>query len=344
MKGFIKQVAVFILFGMFPFIIPLTGYLYLDPFKVLYTYNDYSNPYVLPNRDYVSTEMFIKNEARYKYNSFIFGSSRTLAFRPASWQIHLSKNDSPYMFDASGETIYGIYSKIKYLDSKNVKLNNVLIILCRDVAFSHSENQKGHIFIKHPVTSGESNIAFQIEFFKAYLNPKFLFSYYTYVITRKQKPFMSKYIEDRKITFDTITNELSIPDQETEITQNPAQFYLKRKDLFYNRKGEQIDSVQRINRKQLIMLQEVKRILEKNKTNYKVVISPLYDQIKFSNNDIGILKNLFGDNLFDFSGKNQFTESLTNYYEPSHYRPFVGDSILNIIYRSKPMGTTKVHN
>ncbi|GEM_PF-1186102 len=51
------------------------------------------------------------------------------------------------------------------------------------------------------------------------------------------------------------------------------------------------------------MLQEVKRILETSKINYKVVISPLYEQMKFSNQDYAILKNLFRNNLYDFSGK-----------------------------------------
>ncbi|MDP4115874.1 MAG: hypothetical protein Q8903_07050 [Bacteroidota bacterium] len=81
------------------------------------------------------------------------------------------------------------------------------------------------------------------------------------------------------------------------------------------------------------MLYDVKRILIKNKSNYRVVISPLYDQIKFSDKDMNILMSVFGDKLFDFSGKNKFTESMTNYYEASHYRPIVGDSILSIIYK-----------
>ena len=122
-------------------------------------------------------------------------------------------------------------------------------------------------------------------------------------------------------------------DQETEISQNPSEYYLKRKDLFYERKGEQIDAVQRIDDKQFFMLKEVKRILDKNKTNYKVIISPLYDQVKFSPNDIGILKTLFSDNLYDFSGKNEFTESIINYYETSHFRPVVADSILHLVYK-----------
>lgn len=334
MKQFITRLTYFSLIGIITIITLLLSYLYFDPFKILRSYNDYSYSYVIPNRDYISTTMFIKNYKKNSYNSFIFGSSRTLAFRPDSWRKYLSDNAKPFMFDASDESIYGIYTKLKYLDSTNVKINNALIILCRDASFSYTENSKGHLYIKHPVTSGESNWNFQFEFFKAFLSPKFLFNFYSYKVIGAYKPFMSGYIENRKITFDTITNEINIIDQETEISHNPTQYYLKRKNLFFARTaGEQIDSVRRINSKQLNMLQDVKRILEKNKTNYKVVISPLYEQIKFSNSDISILNDIFGNNLFDFSGKNKFTESMTNYYETSHYRPIVGDSILNIIYK-----------
>jgi hypothetical protein len=46
-----------------------------------------------------------------------------------------------------------------------------------------------------------------------------------------------------------------------------------------------------------------------------------------------ILKGLFGENLYDFSGKNAFTEDKYNFYESSHYRKKVGDGIMAIIYK-----------
>jgi hypothetical protein len=333
MKRLLKKLTFFALIGIVPMVLLLLLYLYYDPFKVLRNYHDYSNAYITPNRDYISTTMYVKNNNIYNYNSFIFGSSTTLAFKPNSWRRYLSEDSNPFMFDASCESIYGIYRKLKYLDSIHSKLKNALIILDGKGSFSNSENPKDHLFITHPITSGESKMNFQLTFMKAYFDKKFLFNFYAYKIIGEYKPFMSSYIENRKITIDTITNEQKILDQETEISQFPSEYYLRRKALFYERKGEQIDSVQRINSKQLFMLQEVKRILEKNKTNYKVIISPLYDQMKFSYYDIGILKNIFRDHLYDFSGKNEFTESKFNYYETAHFRPVVGDSILHLIYK-----------
>jgi len=333
MKLFLTRIAYFSLIFVSSIIIVISSYFYYDPFKVIKNYDDFSYLISMANRDYISTSMFIKNYKIYNYNSFIFGSSRTSGFKPESWQEHLSENSFPFMFDASNESIYGIYKKIRYLDSLNVELKNVLIIICRDATFSNSGNEKSHLYIKHPVTSGESYLAFQYTFLKAFFNPKYLFCFYAYQIIGEYKPFMKGYIDDEKITFDTITNEMIFPGVEMELSQNPSQFYLKNKAVFYDRKGEQIDSIQRINKTQVFMMSEVKRILDNHETNYKVIISPTYDQIKFSYKDKYILKNLFGEKLYDFSGKNEFTDSITNYYEASHYRPMVGDRILNLIYK-----------
>jgi hypothetical protein len=333
MRFFLTRLACFSGIGLLPVLALFVTYVCFDPFRVLRDYSDYSNPKVIPNRDYISTTMFDKNYKKYKYNSFIFGSSRTLAFKPNSWQNYLQIKSMPYMFDASAESIYGIYTKLKYLDSKNIEIRNVLIIMCRDVTFNDVEKNDGHLFIKHPVTSGDHFFNFHSKFFKAYLNLNFLFNFYSFKVIGNYRPYMTGYLENRMITYDTITNECNIVDQEKEIKQNPNEYFANRNDLFYARSGETLDSLQRITSKHVFMLKEIKRILEKNNTSYKVVVSPLYDQIKLNPVDFSILKNIFGKNLYDVSGENCFTENIRNYYEPSHYRPNVGDSILQLIYK-----------
>jgi hypothetical protein len=240
--------------------------------------------------------------------------------------------DKPYVFDASGESVFGIYSKLKFLDSLSIPINNAIILLCRDVSFGYSENPKGHLFIKHPSVSKESKFTFHLEFIKAYFNPKFIFNYYLYTLTKRYEPFMNGYIEDRKITFDTITNELNIIDQENEIVHNPTAYYQKREDIFFDRVSEKSDSTQRITEKYQFYLGRIKEILEKKHTKYKVVLSPLYEQVKFNSNDSLFLHDLFGSNLYDFSGENDLTKSKINYYETNHFRPNVGDSILKKMY------------
>ena len=63
------------------------------------------------------------------------------------------------------------------------------------------------------------------------------------------------------------------------------------------------------------------------------MISPLYDQVKFNPEDLSVLQEVFGHNqVFDFSGVNEFTTSKYNYYETSHYRPHVANEIMKKVY------------
>ena len=257
-----------------------------------------------------------------------------MGFSPISWKAYLPQKSKPFVFDASGESIYGIYKKMLFLDSKKVKIDNAIILLCRDASFLTDANPVDHhLFMKHPEISNESRLDFQYKFFTDYLRPKFLFAYYTYTFSKKYRPFMEGYLEHRKIIFDKVTNQMKILDQEKEIKENEKAYYRKRKAIFYTRYKEETDTEAKINNKHIIMLKEIKRILLKNRTNYKVIISPMYDQVKFNPTDLKILKNFFQNHLYDFSGKNSYNQSKTNFYESTHFRPIVGDSIYKIVYK-----------
>lgn len=332
MKRFLVALFKFSLPAVIPLTILLIFYIATDPFKVIRSYDDYSYPTVIPNTDYISTEMFVKNYPKYHYNSFIFGSSRTIAFNTDSWEKHLPGHNSPYIFNASGETVWGIYKKVKYLDSSNVKIDNALIILCRDVSFKTEGNSDGHLFIKHPLTSNEGKFTFYYTFFNAFISPKFLFNFIAYKAIGKYKPFMKGYIQQNKVRYDTVDNQIHRISEELEMKNTPDKYYAERSKLFYARVGEKSDPKPIISPRHIFMLKEIKRILDKQRSTYKIVISPLYEQVKFNSNDLHSLKGIFGDNLYDFSGKNYFTDSQRNFYENSHYRPTVGDSVLNMIY------------
>jgi hypothetical protein len=104
------------------------------------------------------------------------------------------------------------------------------------------------------------------------------------------------------------------------------------KGVFYNR--TKIDSSKPlIGASQVKLLNEIHQVIKNNKINLKIVISPLYNQIVFNALDKKVLYKLFGnENVYDFSGKNDFTENVTNYYESSHYKPFVANKIMDSIY------------
>ncbi len=287
----------------------------------------------MPNRDFVSSETFLKNYNLYKYDSFIFGSSRTMAYKTKSWRQYLPKNISPFVFDGLNESIYGIHKKIMYLKKNNIKIKNCLIIVCPGTTFSRETDHLGHLGIKHPTISETSWLNFYKVALNDYYSLNFLKAYFQFLITKKYNSSMSEYIINEKIISDNITNDGWLMGKENEILNNPAKYYGLRKQIFYTRDGILKFTPQKITTKQLTMLKEIRITFNKYHTNYKLVISPMYDQIKFNVNDLNTIKNIFGkDKVYDYSGINKFTAKKEYYYESQHYRPILGDSLMKIIY------------
>lgn len=331
MKQFLKRLCLFVLF---PFVFLLGGYIYFDPFKVIYAYDNYDRTPVISSRDYISTEHYLKNKGKYHYNSFIFGSSRTIAFKTDVWKQYLEDDAILYKFDASAESVSGITAKLKYLDKEKAGIKNALIILCRDWSFSSNKNRTEHLFKKHPAVSGKSWLDFHLTFFKAYLNPRFLWVYYNYKLTGKYKDWMVYVIAQDQFTIDTVTNEMTETVLDKKIEKDPKQHVKDLGGVFYNRPEiAKEDSISRIDQDYLVQLKEMKSILEKQGTNYKIVAGPLYEQVKWNKKDKDILIKIFGKNFYDYTGKNKFTDNEENYYEDSHYRPVVGTVILHEIYQ-----------
>src|SRR5271163_1381049 len=84
-----------------PLLAMLGIYLSQDPFKVIYDYDNYdADSAFMTNRDVVSTRKLIHTQAQRGYDSFIFGSSRSLAFLCDDWRAHLAPGSRPFHFDA----------------------------------------------------------------------------------------------------------------------------------------------------------------------------------------------------------------------------------------------------
>ena len=112
-----------------------------------------------------------------------------------------------------------------------------------------------------------------------------------------------------------------------------AYYEIHSENIFYDRPSESTFYDQLIGPKEIEYLSEIKKILQINKIEYKIIISPLYDQKKLNIKDVKLIEKYFGkDNIYDFSGKNSITKNKYNYYEQSHFRKKVGKKILNIIY------------
>ncbi len=339
MKQFIKRLLNFSFFLTIPFLVLLCLYIILDPFKVLKSYDSFydtkADGRVGLNRDFVSTTTFIRNSEKIDYNSFIFGNSRSIFYQIDDWKKHLDSNSKCYHFDASGEALWALNKKLEFIDKQGNNLNNILLIL--DYATIIQDKPKeGHLFIISPPLVNNSNLFdFHKTFYLTFLNHKFLYAYLDFKLSGKVKPYMrtSYLLDDRPLNYDITTNEIRYNYFE-KLIEDGKYYTHERLSVFYDRDTlTQKYSSQSIFEEQKKIFQNIQSILEKHNSKVKVIISPLYDQMKMNDNDLIYLRSIFGqNNVFDFSGINEYTNDYSNYYESSHYRPHIARKLMEIAY------------
>lgn len=336
-----KKLFITIFLFLIPFGAILLVYIALDPFMVIRRYDTFydtkAKGWVGLNIGYVSTTNFDWNYKKAHYDSFIFGNSRSIFYQISDWKKHLKTESKCYHFDASGESLYALDKKISYIADKYVKIKNALLVLDYET-LTKDKPGTGHLFVIAPQLENNKNFfSFQLEFFKSFLSPDFLIAYLDFKLSGKVKPYMkTKFlIDDRPKEYNINTNEIRFEIFETLISE--GKYYTEdRKKIFFQRDTVQTFSPAAIAENQKKILKDIYDIFNKDKTNYKIIISPLYDQIKLNDKDLEYLIQLFGrKNVFDFSGINKFTSDYNNYYETSHYRPHVACEIMKLVYENE---------
>jgi len=336
MKKFLISLFRFATVPLVLVIVWLIFYISLDPFKVIWQYDRFidnnAKAYVSLNQDYVSTTTFDNNYKKYLYNSFIFGNSRSIFYQISDWKKHIGQENSAFHFDASVEALYSLHKKILYIDSKKASIDNVLLILDYNLLKKVKPNN-GPLFEISPQLENNKNfIPFHFTYLKAFSSPSYFIPVIYFKLTNNLPPIMKSTLDYRQRSVDPITNELQF--EILEKTIEDGEYYTKETlDLFYERGALQKYSPPSIFSAQKLLLKDIHDIFLKHHTNYKIIISPLYDQVKLNRSDLLCLKRIFGEkNVFDYSGINSFTRDYNNYYETSHYRPHVSRKILDEIY------------
>jgi hypothetical protein len=314
-----------------PFSVVVGSYLVLDPFQVLYHYDTFATQ-VIPNRDYVSTQLFVDNYPQHRYQSFILGNSRTLAFTVSDW-VKYTHDPLSFHYDALAESLFGVWKKLQFLENQGTKLKNVLII-CDQQLLAQTRDVDSHLFRKDPRLTGELPFRFQLSFFRAYLAKFFFFHYWKMKATGKVTavPGMEEMFNTRGGTMGSVTNDMPMTEVEQQIAADSVGFYAHHPGL-PPRPAQPPVSQSVIGPEAKQQLVAIRTILARHHTNYHFVISPLYAQEALNPADLAYLVHTFGqEHIHDFSGVNELTRYPGHYYEASHYRPLVGRKIMRLIY------------
>jgi hypothetical protein len=326
MKDFLRHITLFIL----PFILLLIVYVAVDPFMLYWKYDNlsqYGSPKRCVNDAYRAIKCMDLYEDSIDYNSFIIGSSRSEFYYIDEWKRYIGEDAQCIHFGQSNDNLLGTYQRICYLDERYDEISNLLIIMDSEY-LSDVSAHKGHLF-RQPwqVTDENDLMAFNIEFLRAFYSWDILKSFFSQQsLLENELPF----------EYNMIYNETYKVGAEQLIESNWNEYVRHIKDTFYQfYERNYTDSIAdvAIHTEQYKLLKEIAEIMKRNHTVYRIVISPLYDQVQLNPNDLSVLHEIFGkENVFDFSGVNEFTNEMTNYYETSHYRPKVCKEILRIIY------------
>ncbi|MFN5620156.1 MAG: hypothetical protein ACK478_02535 [Flavobacteriales bacterium] len=334
MKSFLFRLLVFSL----PMVAIGIVYIGEDPFKVLRSYTNYHPVGIalsVPlNQSMVSTSVFDHNHHNAEYNAFIFGSSRSMFYQENDWKKHLPVNAHVFHFDASSETIEGIAHKLKYTAESGSAVDYALIIIDGN-SFDSQQSFNEHLYMEDPKLQYYRNvIAFQSAHWMAFLDRSFLRAYGDYRLTQEAKPYMWEQgvLDHRPFVYDSISNELRY-DYFENLIDSGKYYTEERMKTFYPRSGKIKIAAPVIADRDEAVLVGIAHQLQQLKTDFYVVISPLYNQISMNPGDVEILQSIFGkQRVYDFSGVNRFTEDYTHYYERSHYRPFVAARVMDSIY------------
>jgi hypothetical protein len=311
-----------IFFKLFLAVLPvlLIGvfYLWADPFMIVRHYDDLYNtekPHLELNEDYATTETFLNLNPKEKFDSYIFGSSRSRYYTPAEFEKRVY-GAKAYQFGVARETLFGIAGKVKMLHRQGVKIKHVLVVADAEL-LSKATNTAGHLFRKHPLVSGEGDADFQFTC---------LMDFFSWEAISGYIKLPSKAAGKKKD-----------PQMEAEelIQKDKDSYYKPRMHLFYERKKTLQTSKPVLEAAQIKLLREMQAIFAKDGTDFRMVISPTYDQEKFNEADKKIINSIFGQNcLYDFSGINDITADMYNYYESIHYRPFIAYRIMDSVYKT----------
>jgi hypothetical protein len=319
------------------------SFIIIDPFGLIHSKRALSGT----SEDFFSTELYLKNIKTISYNAFIFGNSKTLAFRSKDWQKYVNDSLTSFKFGCPGESINNIYRKMKLIQDKGDKLQYALIVLDEGLFLNVNNTHKtfsGPVYKHHWKTTGDSPLDFYFTYFKFYLKELNFIKYIDYSVFKTYRSYMKGIIsvpsEERSEVKkesgnDAITNEIYFSDIEDEIkTSGFGAYYTSHQSLFSSKKLEsQPFNKVLIKQGDIEHLKQIEAILKEEHTNYKVIISLAYDYQKINPYNLKVLNDIFGkEHVFDFSGKNKFSSDSSFFYESLHFRPVAGDSLLKKAY------------
>ena len=301
MKRFLKKCLIFLLILAVIFLPMGVG---LDPYNIFH-WDRIRNNGVEPNKGYVKMMNVVRNPDR--FDSYLFGSSRAGFFDVSKM------NDGHYYDMAYSEGTPGEHlQNLRDMLARGMKIRNVTMGVDDISYFVDPSFHEDQLYRKPYPWSG--SMSDKAGFYLSYLDLITLSQSVEVIMKHKNTdPYYGQRI------IETGTENLSIQ----------TDFHYDKTDAtwsdYYYPREESLDEIK-----------EIVELCKENDINLRIFTNPLNGytyQKDIANGYIKFLHELAAVTPYwNFSGFNNVTLDMTNYYETSHFSPEVADTIIDRIY------------
>ena len=289
----------------------------VDAFGILRT--DFSRQFQLPNMNVIKMKYLLMNPQR--FDSFIFGSSRVGNIDPRKI--------------ADGSCYNMIYPlglpeehlrNIRYLLEQGVGIKNLLVGI-DEFSFTADPAPRRSDLLSQPLPaiSGKPLETFYGEYYLKLRNTmpqlrKFILYNYTDRDDRAEHRFIYDIYESGRILCPSCDEDLAKPHQRRKFVP----------DQNFNQ-GDYVEQT-------LGSISEIVQLAKDHHIRLTLFINPT-PEASYRTADLvrfGQFKRKLAaiSDYYDFSGMNSITTDTENYYEILHFRPFVGDMMLDVMFGS----------
>jgi len=337
-----KRFVLRCLLAMSPVLAVVALYVIKDPFHVVKPYrgkiyNPGDTISLTVNWGIVSVESFKYFYPQYHFDSFIFGSSLSGYYRISDWQRHLPSGARPFHFNANRETLQGILNKLNYLTRQGVTINNALLVI-EDEMLQRRPLDKDALYIQHPQTTTDvSWWQFHQLFFNTFRRPAII-AYTIWPQAMTRYVLEHRYATSEIINRDEHINEGTYHWADSVIEINPDLFYTPEHMTRYTRHPRLEPCPPKVTREVESLLRTISDVLNKQGTNYQVIIPPHYRYEAICDNDLYMMKKIFGaDRVHDFSHDQRLASDLHYYYDSGHLIARECAVLMDSAYSSMPL-------
>lgn len=319
-----------------PLLVLGAAYICMDPFKVIRSHDDYfPNGRLSPgvNKGMIVIDNFDSNFDRYHYDSFIFGSSISKYYRTDEWKQYLPVNASPVHLDSSSESLHSMLLKMRYVLKRGAHIRNALLVLSPDI-FAHADMQAPPFVDHWKIDPGRTCVGLHWFFVRNFYDREFLREYVVSNLVGKPVMFGdTPHLDTVTRTLEPVRNEEYPVMADRALDADPVS-YLRQTGDFGLLDEKPAEMCSYVTPHSYADVKAIADLLEREGTDYRVVIGPRMDGKYINAGDLRILREAFGkERVYDFSRRLAgMRDSLDSFYDRTHYRSNVADEIMRRTY------------